>query len=222
MLQYLGNLFLIMASVTPTFSQYQIINKNLTFLFSDSTLFTEQDLGLWFESSDTVRRPGMSKATLSIQSLTKDVIGVEQRAIFFALLNPQPNGAGFAGMKRWINETEFQDSNLTGDPAVTLRARAQGLSNWKVILYHKMQNVDPYVTYEGFFEMPTNRTAFSEVEINIDSFLPYFRGRQVSEAGKLDVTKIAGIGVQAYGGVYVEHKQSGPGTLELEKLSIRL
>ena len=24
-------------------------------------------------------------------------IGVDQRAIFFALLNPQPNGAGFAG-----------------------------------------------------------------------------------------------------------------------------
>jgi len=211
-----------MASLTPTFSQYQIINKNLTFLFSDAELFSEKDLGLWFESSDTVRGAGMSKATLTLQSLTKDIIGVEQRAVFFALLNPQPNGAGFAGMKRWINETEFQDSTLTGDPGVILRARAQGLNNWKVILYHKMQNVDPYVTYEGFFEMPSNRTVFSDVEINIDSFLPYFRGRQVSDADKLDVTKIAGIGVQAYGGVYVEHKQAGPGTLEMESLVIRL
>lgn len=211
-----------MASLTPTFSQYQIINKNLTFLFSDAKLFTEKDLGLWFESSDTVRGAGMSKATLTLQSLTKDIIGVEQRAVFFALLNPQPNGAGFAGMKRWINETEFEDSTLTGDPGVILRARAQGLNYWKVILYHKMQNVDPYVTYEGFFEMPSNRTVFSDVEINIDSFLPYFRGRQVSDAGKLDVTKIAGIGVQAYGGVYVEHKQAGPGTLEMESLAIRL
>ena len=85
-----------------------------------------------------------------------------------------------------------------------------------------MQNVDPYVTYEGFFEMPSNRTVFSDVEINIDSFLPYFRGRQVSDADKLDVTKIAGIGVQAYRSVYVEHKQAGPGTLEMESLVIRL
>ena len=50
-----------------------------------------------FEYSDTVRGAGMSKATLTLQSLTKDIIGVEQRAVFFALLNPQPNGAGFAG-----------------------------------------------------------------------------------------------------------------------------
>ena len=40
---------------------------------------------------------GMSKATLTLQKLNKESIGVEQRAIIFALLNPQPNGAGFAG-----------------------------------------------------------------------------------------------------------------------------
>ena len=53
-----------------------------------------QELTGWIESSDTVRSQGMSKANLVLQKSP-----TFQRAIFFTLLNPQPNGAGFAGMK---------------------------------------------------------------------------------------------------------------------------
>ena len=40
------------------------------------------------------REPGKSKASFVLQKSR-----LFQRAIFFALLNPQPNGAGFAGVK---------------------------------------------------------------------------------------------------------------------------
>ena len=57
---------------------------------------------------DFVITTGMSKATLTLQKLNKKFVGVDQRAIFFALLNPQPNGAGFAG-KGYINIRFFRD-----------------------------------------------------------------------------------------------------------------
>ena len=54
---------------------------------------TTDNVTNWYEVSDTVRNVGKSKATLVLQK-TK----IFQRAIFFALLNPQTNGACFAGM----------------------------------------------------------------------------------------------------------------------------
>jgi len=208
------------ASVS-TSSQEEFLNKGLIFNFTDPEKFTEEDLNEWFESSDTVRQQGMSKATLTLQKLNK---GNEQRAIFFALLNPQPNGAGFAGMKRWLNQTEFTPSPVDIENAgVSLSCRAQGLSHWKVILYHNnMEDVDPRVTFESFFDVNTTATEFTPVKLGIQSFKAYFRGRQVDDVKALDTNKIAGIGLQAYGGVYKADKQSGPGTLELEFIDIRI
>eukprot|EP00088_Acartia_fossae_P040343 TRINITY_DN4200_c0_g1_i5.p1 TRINITY_DN4200_c0_g1~~TRINITY_DN4200_c0_g1_i5.p1 ORF type:complete len:235 (-),score=34.27 TRINITY_DN4200_c0_g1_i5:113-817(-) len=223
---------LLMASVTsmasPSFSgrqqatphTSQPLNKGFTFEFSDSQKFSQQDLDAWFESSDTVRQPGMSKAVLTLQKLNKQFIGVDQRGIFFALLNPQPNGAGFAGMKRWLNDSDFQEIENTENEGVMLKCRAQGLSHWKIIFYHKMENVDPKVTYESFFDV-TPSSDFKQIQLNLDTFQPYFRGKPV-DTYPLDRTKIAGIGIQAYGGVYSRDQQSGPGTLELETLSVQV
>jgi len=215
--------FVIMMSASVS-SQGEFLNKGLIFNFTDPDKFTEEDLNRWFESSDTVRQQGMSKATLTLQKLNKESIGVEQRAIFFALLNPQPNGAGFAGMKRWLNLTEFASSPVDKENAgVSLSCRAQGLSHWKVILYHNnMEDVDPRVTFESFFDVNTTATEFTPVKLGIQSFKAYFRGREVDDVKTLDTNKIAGIGLQAYGGVYKADKQSGPGSLELEFIDIRL
>ena len=60
------------------------------FLFDFTTM---SDVNDWYEVSDTVREVGKSKATLVLQKTRKF-----QRAIFFTLLNPQSNGACFAGV----------------------------------------------------------------------------------------------------------------------------
>ena len=78
-------------------------NNNSTF---DMMLFdfrTISNLDNWKESSDTVRDVGMSKASLVLQKTQQ-----YQRAIFFALLNPQPNGACFAGFR---SQCDFSSSN---------------------------------------------------------------------------------------------------------------
>lgn len=97
----------------------------------------------WVEQSDTVRKVGMSKAALVLQR-TQEF----QRAVFFTLLNPQPNGAGFAGVRT------FTHLDLTNRTAIAISCRAQGQNfEYKVVLRHRGLNDDPNPTYEQTFQV---------------------------------------------------------------------
>merc|ERR1712141_336122 len=81
----------------------------------------------WWEVSDTVREPGMSKASFTLQKSR-----LFQRAVFFALLNPQPNGAGFAGIKTNIT---FDLDSFNSTEGLLLQMRSQGdINYWKVVM----------------------------------------------------------------------------------------
>merc|ERR1712156_919643 len=69
-------------------------NKKEIILFDFTNENITKDVSDWYEVSDTVRTVGMSKATIVLQKTQ-----VFRRAVLFALLNPQPNGAGFANLK---------------------------------------------------------------------------------------------------------------------------
>lgn len=113
------------------------ISDNIT-LFD----FTKLDnVSNWTEQSDTVRTVGKSKAVITLQK-TQEF----QRGIFFTLLNPQPNGAGFAGVR---TETHL---NLTGLTNIDIDCRGQGeVEGYKVVLRHRGQDNEPHPTYEQFF-----------------------------------------------------------------------
>lgn len=97
----------------------------------------------WQEQSDTVRSVGMSKAVFVIHRNTEF-----RRAIFFALLNPQPNGAGFAGIRA------LRTYNLTGHTKLQLLCRGQGQFNgFKVVLRHKGLNDEPNYSFEQYFQV---------------------------------------------------------------------
>lgn len=101
------------------------------------------DVEGWQEQSDTVRSVGMSKAVLVMHQNT-----LYKRAIFFALLNPQLNGAGFAGVRA------LRRYDLTGHSKLQLRCRAQGQHNgFKVVLRHKDLNDEPNYSFEQFFQV---------------------------------------------------------------------
>merc|ERR1719397_2106374 len=80
----------------------------------------------------------MSKASFVLQKTQR-----YQRAIFFAMLNPQPDGACFAGYR---SDTDFHSSNYK---AVQLRLRgAQGdLSRYKIVLNNQISNQRSYESY---------------------------------------------------------------------------
>ena len=61
-----------------------------------------------------------------------------QRAVFFAMINPQPDGAGFAG----INKTLPQDlAEVAGDAAeFVMRYKAQVLNSTSYLTYGNLQS----------------------------------------------------------------------------------
>ncbi|XP_018024619.1 uncharacterized protein C9E9.15 isoform X2 [Hyalella azteca] len=174
-------------------------------LYDFRTLDSVED---WIESSDTVRTPGKSKAVFTLQK-TREF----QRGVFFSLLNPQPNGAGFAGAasrRRW---------DLKGNTGLELRVRAQGdCDTYKLVLYHKDQAPSTGAcAYEVFFTLPL--LEWTSVQLPFDDFQPYYRGAPCNNSEPLDVSFISSVGIQVAGGVYREKKQKGASALEIEYLS---
>ncbi|XP_043190422.1 uncharacterized protein LOC122364268 [Amphibalanus amphitrite] len=159
----------------------------------------------WTESSDgTARQAGMSTGALKLQKTARF-----QRAVMFSLLNPQPNGAGFVGFVTTGNWDLSQFS------AIRLRARAQGENfHYKVYLKHHGEGASVGGSYESYFEMPPGQ--LTTVTIPLDSFAFYYRGQLEPDAPPLDTTDITSFGLQIYGGVYSEFKQSGVSSLEID------
>ncbi|XP_046735762.1 uncharacterized protein LOC124405144 isoform X2 [Diprion similis] len=178
---------------------------------SNLTLFdftSSDNVSDWTEQSDTVRTVGKSKAVIVIQETQ-----VFRRAVFFTLLNPQSNGAGFAGVR---TETTL---NLTGYNNIDINCRGQGNNTgYKVVLRHKGQDNEPYPTYEQFFTAPMSTEEFSTVSLPLTNFTAYYRGKVVPDADALDVTNITSFGLQVYGGVYQTVHQSGVSSLEINTI----
>ncbi|KAK3910665.1 Protein nessun dorma [Frankliniella fusca] len=163
----------------------------------------------WVEQSDVVRSVGMSKAALVLQRTQQF-----QRAVFFTLLNPQPNGAGFAGMRTFASP----GLDLGAHTKLVLSCRGQGQNfGYKVVLRHRGLNDEPNPTYEQMFRAPSEGE-FASVELPFKDFLPYYRGRQV-EAIPLDTSNITSVELQMYGGVYLATKQAGASSLEINWIS---
>jgi len=190
--------------------------EKMLFDFTDPALFGEEQAASWWESSDTVRSAGMSKAVFSLQRSVRF-----QRAVLFAMINPQPNGAGFAGVKSNVNFSS--EEHLQAKPqGFLLKLRGQGqLQYWKVVLTDSDQLGLPLLySYEHKFHLHSiNNGEMEEVHLPLTEFAAFYRGQQVENAPPLDLTKIGAFGLQTFGGVYDEFKQSGVGTLEIDSVS---
>jgi len=151
-----------------------------------SPSFTDLEANTWYESSDTVRTAGMSKASFCLQKSRQF-----QRAVMFAMINPQPNGAGFAGMK---HEHPIRSSHLAASPeGIILRLRGQGqLPHWKVVLTDSDQlGLTSVYTYEHKFTLEKmEERQFEEVRLPLSSFHAYYRGQEVDSAPALDLAKV--------------------------------
>ena len=56
--------------------------------------------------------------------------------------------------------------------------------------------------------------------LEIEYFQAYYRGSIVEDAPPLDLEKIGTFGLQTFGGVYDEFKQSGVGSLEIDLIAL--
>ncbi|CAG0879500.1 unnamed protein product [Darwinula stevensoni] len=164
----------------------------------------------WIESSDTVRKVGMSKAVLVLQQTQ-----VYQRAIFFTLLIPQPNGACFAGVYKPVNLDLSEYSHMS------IRLRGQGEnSRYKLSMDDISTGSMGHPHYEAFFQIPLGD--FTDMTIPFSDFKPYFRGKgPLNDTRPLDLKHITRVGIQVYGGVYEDHKQSGVSSMEIDWIKVK-
>lgn len=125
-------------------STRKYLSEHVLFDFTNSSSSSSSSVNDWIEVSDTIRDVGKSKGIL-VEQKSEEF----QRAIFFSLLNPQPNGAGFAGVAY-----RKQSFNLTSFTGLKLSVRAQGENFiYKFILRHhnEVSSLEP--SYEIFFEV---------------------------------------------------------------------
>jgi hypothetical protein len=166
---------------------------------------------MWWESSDTVRRPGKSKAVFTTINTQ-----MGQHAMLFVSLDPQPNGACFAGVKHKLTQP------LGDATGVLLRVRAKGeLAYWKVVLTVKgspAPHDSNNPTYQALFRLDPTADEWRDVNLPFASFKAVARGKDVPSAPPFDPRAVDSVGLQAYGGVYEVEKQRGVGVLEIERI----
>ncbi|XP_011867988.1 PREDICTED: uncharacterized protein LOC105562073 isoform X2 [Vollenhovia emeryi] len=181
------------------------LNKMMLFDFTDV-----QSVDDWREVSDTVRTVGKSKAALALQTSQ-----LFQRAILFTLLNPQSNGACFAGVRKLTN------LDLSGFKSIEIACRGQGQnSHYKISLRHRGENSNRDLSYEQFFTVTMSDDKFYTVTLPLEDFKPYYRGREIPNGEPLDTANITMFEFQIYGGVYLSIKQRGVSALEIETVVV--
>lgn len=164
------------------------------------------DLNNWTEQSDTVRSVGKSKATFDLYKTQ-----TKQSAIFFTLLNPQPNGACFSGVR---TTTQL---NLDGYEYISFLCKTTGnATTYKIILRHNNLNDEPNPTFEQKFKVNTDSDTI--VKLPISQFYPYYRGKIILDGPTLNVKNITSFGIQVAGGVYENFKQSGLSSLVVDQI----
>jgi len=180
--------------------------------------FTQEDMMAWVESSDTARRVGKSKGAFVLQKTQ-----VFQRGVLMAVINPQPNGAGFVGFSTLVDLASFVD--YTG---IVIKCRGQGqLPFWKIGLNDTdTDTVMSLVGYEQRFEVNLDvpemgvDADFEYFRLPFDKFEAYNRGTLSEVSPPLDVRMVKAMIIQAYGGVKEDYKERGSGSLEIDYIGV--
>jgi len=191
------------------------------FNFTDSSPTNE-----FYEVSDTARSVGMSKGVLTLTESE-----TVRRAVFFALLNPQDDGACFAGV-----ETQFQPvQSWDSFKLLTMQLRGQGAyDTFKVILHDKANWDNSSLAFEHYFQLNVDNSRskdsttaakvlnldddFQTVSLPLSEFVCSYRG-QTCDAN-LDTAQIQAFGWQAAGGRYETFSQKGVSSLEINWVTL--
>ncbi|CAH8522294.1 unnamed protein product [Schistosoma guineensis] len=156
-----------------------------------------------FEVSDTFRVEGRSIAALVPHTAYNN-----QSAVFFYLLNPQPDGSGFAGFHH-----KFNNWNLSNYTGVIIEIHTHGRNpNMKLIFYGNCSEIHTCHSYESFFETSGER---EQIKLPFSTFKPYFRGEPKPDSPPLDLTQLSRIGIQVYGSIVEPDKQRDKEFIEI-------
>jgi len=152
----------------------------------------------FIEISDTVRSVGKSKADFTIVQSDS-----HRNAILFTLLDPQPNGACFAGV-----ESSTTQRDWTKVKSISLLCKNTGAYNlYSFFLRNGNSRFEQEFQVQG---------EYSTITLLVSNFVCFRRGKRCEQ--ELDVQNIDAFGFQATGGVYKTSKISGVAALEIKTI----
>lgn len=173
----------------------------------------DSSIDTFTECSDTVRSVGMSKAVFSL--IESETV---RHAVLLTLLNPQPDGACFAGVNTRISQNI---NNWANYAAISINIRGQGqYSDFKVVLQDYKSETNSSLAFEQHFDSFIGGTGFATIALPMSQFFCYYRGVRCDEI--LDLTNIFTLGFQAAGGVYgeVDDQQKGAASVEVNWIEL--
>jgi hypothetical protein len=183
--------------------------SNTASVLFDFTQPVADSVASFKEVSDTARAVGMSKAVISI--VESETV---RHAVFMTLLNPQSDGACFAGV-----ESDLSTSDWSAFQQMELNFRAQGQYDiFKVVLQDEESSTNSSLAFENLFQANVVYPAFQTINLRLADFKCSYRGKECLD--KLDTFKITSFGLQAAGGVYGSVKQSGLASLEINTVTL--
>ena len=80
--------------------------------------------------------------------------------------------------------------------------------------------LDTKYTYEAKFQVDTASEEFQTIRVPLTEFHAYYRGSVLLDAPPLMLDQIGVFGLQTFGGVYDEYKQTGVGSLEIDYIAL--
>ncbi|VEN46043.1 unnamed protein product [Callosobruchus maculatus] len=128
-------------------------------------------------------------------------------AVLFTLLEPQTDGAAFAGVRRVAN------FDFSGHQEIRLRLKNRGEYTGYQLVLKNSQEANT-VSYANYFDAA--QKDFGEINLALSGFEAQLHGKKVDDAPALDISKITSVGIYAYGGVYRNRKQNGVAALEID------
>ena len=169
--------------------------------------FTHPVATQWSEVSDTVRPAGLSKATWG--SVTSTEGGTY--FVLFTLLNPQPNGAGFAGISARVSW------NLSSASVLGFKARSLGNPFYGIVLKDPSCQDDYFQAQLKTVPDDSEEGDYSHYHVNLSEFERFYQGSPIT-GPSLQRANITEFGIRMIGGVYQSFKQEGVSSLQLKSV----
>ena len=93
------------------------------------------------------------------------------------------------------------------------------MKQWKIVLKTDV-SVDRFTYYQQTFNV-SNSKDFETAFLPFEDFHQYIEDEINPDEVPLNLANIKTIGLQAFGGVYQDFKQSGPATLEIDHIKLK-
>lgn len=171
--------------------------------------FTKKIEDLIIVTDSTERTDGLSHASITFQDSQKN-----KSHFFYTHLEPQPNGAAFAGfkVKRDI------DASGSQQVSITLKNLSERSIRSQVVITTKDSDNSGF-SYKADFNLSENKLI--QIKLPLNHFEATRRGYPYPSAPEINLKELTSIGIRLVGRADINLRQKGVFALQIKKITIK-